>query len=213
MIAPNEGSFLAADPPAQEREPLMDGEAALLDRAQAGDRDAFSALVCSHLGTLYCLVRRITRNREDAEDAVQDAILKAFENLPQFQRRARFSTWISRIAINEGLMKLRRRRLTDPAPGNNVLEPEELSPRAPSTEQYGMNPEALYAWREIEGLMLHAAGSLLPMYHAVFYLTQVKGCTNEEAAKQLAVSVSTIKSRLHRARKQLRERMNWIERA
>jgi RNA polymerase sigma-70 factor (ECF subfamily) len=213
MIAPNANSFLVADPAAQDRAPELDGEAELLDRAQSGDRDAFSALVCSRLGTLYCLVRRITRNREDAEDAVQDAILKAFENLPQFQRRARFSTWISRIAINEGLMKLRRRRLTDPKPGNGTFEPEELSPPARSTEQFGMNPEALYARREIEGLMLQAAGNLLPMYRAVFYLTQVKGCTNEEAAKQLAVSVPTIKSRLHRARKQLRERMNWIERA
>ena len=68
----------------------LDSETALVDRAQSGDRDAFSSLVSGHLQTLYRLVLRITRNHEDAEDSVQDAVLKAYANLPQFQRRARF---------------------------------------------------------------------------------------------------------------------------
>jgi RNA polymerase sigma-70 factor (ECF subfamily) len=212
MVAPSQGSFLGADMPAQDRPTELDREAALLDRAQSGDREAFSALVSGHLATLHCLVRRITRNHEDAEDAVQDAVVKAYENLSQFQRRARFSTWISRIAINEGLMKLRRRKLAEPRPAEDAFELQGPGRRAHAADHQGVNPEALYARREIGNLMLQAAESLMPRYHAVFYLTQVKGCTNEEAAEILALSLPTVKSRLHRARKQLREKLNWIER-
>jgi RNA polymerase sigma-70 factor (ECF subfamily) len=155
-------------------------------------------------------VLRITRNHEDAEDSVQDAILKAYANLPQFQRRARFSTWIGRIAINEALMRLRKHKVMKRVPLEDVFQAKESNDRSPELEQHGDDPETLYARQEVRELMLEAAGSLQPIYQTVFYLAQVRGCTIQETAKELELSVAAVKARLHRARKQLREKLNPI---
>ena len=187
-----------------------DYEAALVNQAQSGDRDAFSSLVSGHLQTLYRLVLRITRNHEDAEDSVQDAVLKAYANLPQFQRRARFSTWIGRIAINEALMRLRKHKVRKLVLSEDVLQAKEPNDRSLELERHGDDPETLFARQEICEFMLEAAGSLQPIYQTVFYLAQVRGCTLQETAKELGLSVAAVKARLHRARKQLREKLNPI---
>jgi RNA polymerase sigma-70 factor (ECF subfamily) len=194
----------------QEGASEIENETALLNQAQAGDRDAFSSLVSGQLQTLYRLVLRITKNHEDAEDSVQDAILKAYANLPQFQRRARFSTWIGRIAINEALMRLRKHKSMKWVPLEDVVQAKESNDRSPELEQHGDNPETLYARQEVRELMMEAAGSLQPIYQTVFYLAQVRGCTLQETAKDLELSVAAVKARLHRARKQLREKLNPI---
>jgi RNA polymerase sigma-70 factor (ECF subfamily) len=188
----------------------LDNETSLLNQAQAGDRDAFSSLVSSQLQTLYRLVLRITRNHEDAEDCVQDAILKAYANLPQFQRRSKFSTWIGRIAINEALMRLRKHKVMKRVPLEDAFHSKEPIDRSPELELHHDDPETLYARQEVRELMMEAAGSLQPMYQAVFYLAQVSGCTLQETAKELELSVAAVKARLHRARKQLREKLNPI---
>ena len=191
----------------------LDSETALVDRAQSGDRDAFSSLVSGHLQTLYRLVLRITRNHEDAEDSVQDAVLKAYANLPQFQRRARFSTWIGRIAINEALMRLRKHKVMKLVLSEDALLANDSNDRSPELEHHVDDPETLFARQEIRELMMRAAESLLPVYQQVLYLAQVRGCTLQETAKELELSVAAVKARLHRARKQLRKKLNPIGRA
>ncbi len=187
-----------------------DAEAALVNQARSGDRDAFSSLISGHLEILYRLVLRITRNHEDAEDAVQDAILKAHANLSKFQGRARFSTWISRIAINETLMKRRKHRHRKHVPLEDLTQAEEFNVCSCELELRQKDPEALYARMEVREMILQAARSLLPMYQAVFFLARVRGCTNQETADELELSVATVKARLHRACKQLREKLNPI---
>ena len=188
----------------------INDETALVNLAQSGDRDAFSRLVSGHLQTLYRLVLRITRNHEDAEDSVQDAILKAYANLPQFQSRARFSTWICRIAINEALMRLRKQKVMKWVPLEDVFQAKQLHDRSRKLERHGNNPETLFARQEILELMLEAAGSLQPIYQQVFYLAQVRGCTLQETARDLELSVAAVKARLHRARNRLRAKLNPI---
>jgi len=198
---------LPGQPRLRARAAEADAEPALVDRARLGDREAFSSLISDHLKTLYRLALRITRNHEDAEDAVQDAILKAHANLHQFEGRARFSTWIGRIAINEALMKRRKYSTRKHVPLEELTQADELIVRIPELKRRADDPEALYARTEVRGMLLQAARSLLPMYQAVFFLARVRGCTNQETADELELPVATVKARLHRACKQLREKL------
>lgn len=185
-----------------------DTEAALVDRAQSGDRDAFSNLVSGQCKTLYRLVLRITKNHEDAEDVVQEAILKAHSKLSQFAGRARFSTWMGRIAINEALMKLRRNKRKRQVPLDVPAQAERWMVPFPKLERGG-DPETLYARMEVRQLTLQAVRSLLPKYQAVF-LARVTGCTNRETADALGLSVAAVRARLRRAGKQMRKKLTPI---
>lgn len=203
-------SLRASRPRMQDGVSGGDNEAALLNQAQSGDKDAFTSLISPCLETLYRLVLPITRNHEDAEDTVQEAILKAYANLSQFQRRARFSTWIARIATNEALTILRKQKLMKRAPWEDLVLAEESNGRFPELEQRPDDPEALYARQEVRELMMQAAGCLPPQYHTAFVLTHVKECTNQETARKLDVSVAAVKARVHRARKQVRKQLKGL---
>lgn len=186
----------------------IDREAALVSQARSGDPDALARLMEGHSQILYRLVLRITRNHEDAEDAVQDAVLKAQANLPKFRGRAQFSTWIARIAINEALMKLRKNKRTREVPLEVPTQTQGFNGRTPELKQRGEDPEALYARLEISERLWRAVRSLLPVYQAAFFLTRVRGCTNQETADELKISVATVKVRVCRACKQLREKLS-----
>lgn len=183
-------------------------EAELVNRARAGDREAFSKLISGRFTTLYRLALRITKHREDAEDAVQDAILKAHANLSQFEGRARFSSWIGRIAINEALMKRRKHRNSKQVPLQDLTQAQQFNVCSDDLQLRRQDPETLYARTEVREMLMKAARSLLPIYQAVFFLARVKGCTNQETADELEVPVATVKARLHRACKQLRAKLN-----
>jgi RNA polymerase sigma-70 factor, ECF subfamily len=187
-----------------------DAEAALVHLARSGDRDAFSNLISGHCKTLYRLALRITRNHEDAEDVVQDAILKVQANLSRFQGRARFSTWITRITINEALMKLRRNKRRKQVPLEVPVQAEEFDVGYRELEMSQEDPEAVYARMEMRNKILRAARSLLPVDQAVLIQTRVRGCTNQETADALGLSLTTVKARLHRASKFLREKLNPV---
>jgi RNA polymerase sigma-70 factor (ECF subfamily) len=201
---------LPPEPPGQEQVSEIDAEAALVHRARSGDREAFSDLISGHCQSLYRLALRITRHREDAEDVVQDAILKAHANLSRFQGRARFSTWITRITINEALMKLRRNKHRKQVPLEVPVRAEEFDVRYRELEASRENPEAVYVRMEMRNKLLQAARSLSPVDQAVLFQTRVRGCTNQETADALGVALTTVKARLRRACKQLRERLNPI---
>jgi len=149
----------------------------------------------------------ITRNHEDAEDAMQDAFLKAYAHLKDFEGNSRFYTWLVRIAANEALMKLRKRRpnqfsLDEPIAGEN----EELMPR--EIEDWGPSPEQRYAQSEMKEILNGVIDELEPAFRTVFVLRDVENLSTEETAKIVGISVPAVKSRLLRGRLKLREKLN-----
>jgi RNA polymerase sigma-70 factor (ECF subfamily) len=186
----------------------LDNEATLVADARAGDAQAFTRLVRQYDRNIYRVALNITGNHEDAEDVLQDAMLKAYEKLEQFQGDSRFYTWLVRITVNEALMKLRKRRgaswvsLDEPVEGDD----ESFMPR--EVEDWHDNPEQQYAKDELQRILASAIESLELPYRTVFLLRDAEGLSTEETAEALGISVPAVKSRLLRARLKLRERLN-----
>jgi RNA polymerase sigma-70 factor, ECF subfamily len=153
----------------------------------------------------FRLAFRITRNQEDAEDAQQEALLKAHRNLDQFQGRARFTTWISRIAINEALMCLRKRRSVVHVPLEDALPEDDAAPMNFELHSNIQDPETAYSQKELRNLLTQAIAGLRPPHREVFLLRAVENLSVVETAKALQVSVSTVKTRMRRARRELKE--------
>lgn len=153
----------------------------------------------------FRLAFRITRNQEDAEDAQQEALLKAHRNLDQFQGRARFTTWISRIAINEALMCLRKRRSVVHVPLEDALPEDEAAPVDFELHSNIQDPETAYSRKELRNMLTQAISGLRPLHREVFLLRAVECLSVVETAKALHVSVSTVKTRMRRARRELKE--------
>src|SRR6201981_1924793 len=140
-------------------EPVSD-ELALVQAAKAGDVSAFEELVRRYDRNVFRIAQHITHNREDAEDVVQDAFLKAYENLPQFQGQSKFYTWLVRIAVNEALMKLRRRRPERMVSLDEDVKTEEDSvPR--EIADWSPNPEQLYKQAELKDILKRTIQVLL----------------------------------------------------
>src|SRR5215813_4100040 len=187
-------------------EPVSD-ELALVQRAKSGDVEAFEELVRRYDRNVFRIAQHITQNREDAEDVVQDAFLKAYNNLGQFQGQSKFYTWLVRIAVNEALMKLRRRRPERMVSLDEDVKTEDDSlPR--EVADWSPNPEQLYNQEELREILSRTIQGLPPTFRTVFVLRDVEGLSTEETAEALELSVPAVKSRLLRARLQLRERLN-----
>jgi len=158
-------------------------------------------------GRLQSLAYRMLGSRGDAEDVVQDAFLKAFQNLGQFQGQSKFYTWLVRIAVNEALMRLRRRRPERMVSLDEDVKTEEDSmPR--EVADWSPNPEQLYSQAELKDILSKTVQGLPPGFRTVFVLRDVEGLSTEETAEALSLSVPAVKSRLLRARLQLRDRLN-----
>jgi RNA polymerase sigma-70 factor, ECF subfamily len=186
-------------------EPAND-ETKLVDAARGGDVGAFEQLVRRYDRNVFRIAQHITQNREDAEDVVQDAFLKAFQNLGQFQGQSKFYTWLVRIAVNEALMRLRRRRPERMVSIDEDVKTEEDSiPR--EIADWSPNPEQLYNQGELKEILQKTIQGLPPSFRTVFILRDVEGLSTEETADALGLSVPAVKSRLLRARLQLRERL------
>jgi RNA polymerase sigma-70 factor (ECF subfamily) len=181
-------------------------EQELVSRAQAGDNDAFSALVARYQNKIYRLAKNITQNNEDAEDVLQEAFLKAYSHLDSFQRNAKFYTWIVRIAVNEALMKLRKRKSDRSVP---LDEPVDTGEETVNREiaVWDDNPEQRYSNEEIQHILDEAVEGLKPDFRAVFALRDIEELSTEETAEALGISVPAVKSRLLRARLALREKL------
>jgi len=185
---------------------VREDEHLLVSAAQAGDPAAFEELVNRYEGKIFRLTRNITGNHEDAEDAMQDAFLKAYAHLQGFNGDSRFYTWLVRIAANEALMRLRKRRpnqfsLDEPIEGDADLFPREL-------EDWGPTPEQRYAQKEIQNIASDLIDRLEPEYRIVFLLRDVEELSIQETAEALGISVPAVKSRLLRARLKLREKLH-----
>jgi len=187
-------------------EPVSD-ELQLVRAAKGGDVGAFEQLVKRYDRNVFRIANHITHSREDAEDVVQEAFLKAYSNLEKFQEQSKFYTWLVRIAVNEALMKLRKRRPERFVSLDEDVKTEDDSlPR--EVADWSPNPEQLYNQEELRDILSRTIQGLPPTFRTVFVLRDVEGLSTEETAEALDLSVPAVKSRLLRARLQLRERLN-----
>ena len=188
-----------ADPAAAE-------EAVLVEQARGGDLAAFGELVRRYERRVYRTARHIVQNDEDAEDVLQEAMLKAFEHLDSFQGNSKFYTWLVRIAVNESLMKLRKRKSDRSVSLDESIETDE-EPIVREIAVWDDNPEQRYSQAELREILDKAIDSLKPIFRTVFILRDVEELSTEETADPLGLSIAAVKSRLLRARLQLRERL------
>jgi RNA polymerase sigma factor (sigma-70 family) len=183
------------------------GDLALVATAKNGNKKAFEILVERHQQRLFLVARRITRTREDAEDAVQRSFQKAFTHLGEFEGRSAFSTWLTRIAITEALMLLRRSRglhevFIDDLNGNDeITTPFEIPDSSP-------NPEAIYSQREWAEMLSAAMNELSPEIRKAVQLRELDERSTEETARILGISVGAVKARVFHGRRKLRNTLN-----
>jgi RNA polymerase sigma-70 factor, ECF subfamily len=195
----------------QTRTPLpsqvvKEDEPVLVAAAQAGDISAFETLVSRYERKIFRLAQNITQNREDAEDVMQEAFLKAYEHLSGFQGNSRFYTWLVRIAVNQALMKLRKRRPNQVSIDEEVNTGEDLIPR--EIEDWGPSPEDRYKQTEMSDILSSTIADLDPPFRIVFQLRDIEELSTEETAEALGLSVPAVKSRLLRARLKLRQKLD-----
>jgi RNA polymerase sigma-70 factor (ECF subfamily) len=182
-------------------------DVALVERSKAGDTAAFEQLVRQYDRQIFRTAQHITQNREDAEDITQDVFFKAFQKLEQFQGNSKFSTWLVRIAVNESLMRLRKRKTSKTVSMDQDVETSEGSiPR--DFAEWRPNPEQNYSQSELAEILRKTIAGLPPGFRTVFTLRDIENLSTEETAEALGLSVPAVKSRLLRARLQLRERLS-----
>lgn len=180
------------------------GDAVLLARLRAGDDMAYEELVRMETKHLLAVARRMLRNEEDAQDAVQQAFLAAFRALPSFNGQSRIGTWLHRIVTNEALMRLRKR---------GRRHEDSIEDLLPSYLEDGHHVEQFGDWalpadkrivrRETRAQVRAAIDKLPDAYRTVLLLRDIEELTTEEAARTLGVNTNTVKIRLHRARQAL----------
>jgi RNA polymerase sigma-70 factor (ECF subfamily) len=179
----------------------------LVHASKKGDVAAFEQLVKRYDRMLLRISQTVTRNREDSEDAVQEALLKAFQNLGEFREDSQFSTWLIRITVNQSLMKLRKQRahkevsLEENSESDGDAPPMDVPDLAP-------NPEQLCWASELRVIMVRTVKELRPILRTVFVLRDVEGLSIEHSAQVLNLSQAAVKARLWRVRLHLRERLN-----
>ncbi len=179
-------------------------EQALIERIQSGEHEAFYELVRPYERRLYAAAFVILRNEADAEDCVQEAVLKAFKYLRQFRAEAKFSTWLVQITVNEARMRRRKKHA-------DIMEPIDNNKAGEGT----YTPRDFADWREIPSEALErqevreklgeALRSLGQIYREVFVLRDMEQLSIEETAKVLGISIASVKTRLLRARLMLRD--------
>jgi RNA polymerase sigma-70 factor (ECF subfamily) len=185
--------------------PLPAADAALPDealarRVAAGETALFELLMRRNNPRVYRAIRSILRDEAEVEDAMQDAYISAFRNLGTFEYGARFSTWLVRIALNEALGRLRRRRRLVPLDAATAEDPPMPPPPSPS-------PEEDVARRELAILLEREIDALPELYRTVVVLRDVQGMSTVEAAEALGANEDAVKTRLHRGRLMLQERL------
>ncbi len=183
-----------------------DSDGTLVAAAKRGDTQAFDELVLRHKQRVLAVARRITNNREDAEDVTQESFHKAFLHLDAFQEKSRFSTWLTRIAMNEAFMLLRRRRgvfeVLPESPDDGVKSGSE------SFVDHSPNPEES-CWRhERTELLTEAINRLSPNIRRTILLRDIEERSAQETARILGTSISAVKARVFQGRRKLRRTLN-----
>jgi RNA polymerase sigma-70 factor (ECF subfamily) len=181
-------------------------EYAFLAAAKRGDSTAFEILCKQSANTVFRVARQMMRNNEDAEDVVQESFQQAFIHLKSFKGDSRFSTWLSRIAINAALMKLRKRHRLWDVSLDESAETEESSSRL-DVEDQGLNPEQLYAQKERQRILSEAMNELTPGMRKAIELRELGERSTEETARIMGISAAAVKARVFHGRRRLRERL------
>ena len=187
--------------------PAKASDEALVARSKEGDQTAFAELVNRYESKIYSLAHKMTGNREDAADVLQEAFLDAYKSLSHFKEEAKFSTWFYRIATNVCLMKLRKRKGEAVISLDEPLFTEE-GERPREIPDWSTNPGVAVLNEELKEVMDEAIKALPPAYKSVFVLRNLEGLSNAETGKVLGESLAAVKSRLHRARIFLREKLS-----
>jgi RNA polymerase sigma-70 factor (ECF subfamily) len=187
------------------------GDMPLVAAAKNEDRQAFEILVERHARRVFFAARRMTRTREDAEDVVQQSWQKAFVHLRQFEGKSSFPTWLTRIAINEALMLLRKSRglreilINDSTEGEEALFVLEIPDSDP-------NPEDSYSQRERQRILLAALNELPHGMRRAIQLRELDERSTEETARIMGISVSAVKARVFHGKRRLRKRLkHYVE--
>ena len=178
----------------------------LVHATKNGDISAFERLVERYDTRLFRIAQNVTHNREDAQDAVQEAFLKTFQHLDGFREDSKFSTWLFRITVNQSLMKLRKQRLMrevsidEDYQGDESRLPREFADWSPS-------PEERYRSSELRSILITTLQELSPVLRTVFVLRDIEEFSIVQTGEILGLSQSAVKARLWRARLQLREQL------
>jgi len=183
----------------------MTNEAALIAGLQAGDADAFEALVRKYMPALLRVARRFLRSEEDARDAVQDAFINAYKSIRNFASNSQLGTWLHRIVVNSSLMKLRSQKRRPEEDIDSLLpkfleDGHQVIPSLPWDE----NAEAILERKELRELVRESIDELPETYRTVLMLRDIEELSTEETARLLGINTNTVKVRLHRARQALR---------
>ncbi len=187
-------------------EELTPTDPELVTAAKAGDNDAFGQLVLRHEANVYGLCLKMLKNPEDAEDCLQEVFVKAYKALPNFREEARFSTWVYRIATNAALMRIRKKKLDTVSLDQDIELGETKVPR--DVADWTTDPSSGLMNTELSTILTQHINDLPPNNRIVFVLRDVHGLSTEETAGVLGLTVPAVKSRLHRARLFLRERLS-----
>jgi RNA polymerase sigma-70 factor, ECF subfamily len=178
----------------------------VLIAAKRGDSAAFEVLCKQYASTIFHIARRMMRTKEDAEDVMQESFQMAFVHLKSFKGDSRFSTWLSRIAINAALMKMRRKNYRREVALDESTETEEPSFRN-DVEDQAPNPEELYAHKERKRILFEAMKELTPGMRKAIELRELGQRSTEETAQIMGISASAVKARVFHGRKRLRDRL------
>ena len=180
---------------------------ALVHACKSGDVGAFEELVKRYDRKLFRIAQHVTQNREDAQDVVQEAFLKVFRNLSQFREDSQFSTWLVRITINQSLMKVRKAHRKKEVCIDQDSQ-TETGQRALEFADWAPNPEERYHSSELREILRTALNALQPTLSLVFVLRDIEGLSTEQTSEVLNLSQAAVKTRLVRARLQLRDRLS-----
>jgi len=187
---------------ARETVPAAVTDEELVRRSKEDDERAFGELVSRYESKVYSLALRMVRNPEDAEDVLQDTFLRAYRGIKSFQGASTFSTWIYRITANSALMRLRKKQLPTVS-----IEDQDERETPVNIADWTPGPAEQLMTQELQQEMDAAIESLPPEFQQVFILRDVEERSNAEVAEILDLSVAAVKSRLHRARLKVRNRL------
>ena len=191
--------------PRNQIEPLTDD--ALVSRIRAGDAGAFQELVGRHEGKLLRVAQRFVHNQHDAQDVIQDVLVATWRKLAAFEDRAQIGSWLYRVTVNASLMHLRVRKrkpaCVNISPTSGSADSFDLD----SNSGFKLRPDEELESREMQRVIQNAVDKLPMMLRSVFLAREIQGYSTRQTAESLGLSEASVKTRLHRARRVLREKI------
>lgn len=180
----------------------------IVKRIIAGEKELFEILLRRYNQTLYRVIRGYLKDRDEVQDAMQNAYLKAFDNLFQFQGNSSFSTWLIRIGINEALLLLRRMKKAKTIYMDTFAAIKtDVASKVPDRQ---MDPEKAIIREEAKELLEQAIDNLPEKYRLIYILKEIEGLSSAQIAESLGLSESNVKVRLHRAKGLLKDNLNQL---